>query len=96
MMSYYKLDENKNPVPTDTAGLGEVYGGNRHIGHTVVGNAEVSTVFLGIDHGFGRGEPILFETMIFGGEHNGYQERYCTWKEAEEGHKRAVELVSKS
>jgi hypothetical protein len=30
---------------------------------------EVSTVFLGVDHNFfGVGGPILFETMIFGGD----------------------------
>lgn len=53
----------------------------------------VSTVFLGIDHGFGSGEPVLFETMIFGGEHDGYQQRYRTWEEAEKGHQRAIELI---
>src|SRR5882757_3426775 len=53
----------------------------------------VSTVFLGLDHSFGSsGPPILFETMIFGGEHDQYQERYSTWEEAEAGHKRAVEM----
>jgi len=54
---------------------------------------DVSTVFLGLDHNYGSGPPILFETMIFGGKHSDYQERYCTWEEAEEGHKRAVALV---
>ena len=53
----------------------------------------VSTVFLGIDYGFGAGEPVLFETMIFGGKHDGFQNRYLTWKEAEKGHKKAMELV---
>lgn len=56
----------------------------------------VSTVFLGIDHNFTRnGPPILFETMIFGGKLNQYQERYCTWKEAEKGHEVAVKLAKK-
>lgn len=27
----------------------------------------VSTVFLAIDHAFGDGPPVLYETMIFGG-----------------------------
>ncbi len=36
------------------------------------------------------GPPVLFETMIFGGPEHGYQERYTSWTEAEEGHKRAV------
>jgi hypothetical protein len=54
----------------------------------------VSTVFLGLDHNWGDGPPILFETMIFGGERDEYQERYSTWGEAEEGHQRAIELVN--
>jgi hypothetical protein len=67
---------------------------NRRIALTEFENGDrVSTVFLGINHNYSnKGAPILFETMIFGGEHDGYQERYCTWEEAEEGHKRAVEL----
>lgn len=28
--------------------------------------AEVSTVWLGLDHGYGGGPPIIFETMVFG------------------------------
>lgn len=48
----------------------------------------VSTVFLGLDHRmFGEGPPILFETLVFGGPNDGRMERYCTWEEAERGHK---------
>jgi hypothetical protein len=50
----------------------------------------VSTVFLGLDHQWGDGPPLVFETMIFGGEHDQYQERYSTWDEAEAGHKQGV------
>lgn len=57
------------------------------------GGVRVSTVFLGIDHNFMGGTPLLFETMIFGGENNEFQERYSTWEEAEEGHQQAIELV---
>lgn len=53
---------------------------------------KVSTVFLGLDHNL-YGPPHLFETMIFGGEHDGYQERYSTWAEAETGHARTVEIA---
>jgi hypothetical protein len=59
------------------------------------GGVEVSTVFLGIDHNWGGGEPLLFETMIFGGELDQEQWRYSTWEEAEKGHKRACMMVSK-
>ncbi|HVL13455.1 MAG TPA: hypothetical protein VM529_12890 [Gemmata sp.] len=53
----------------------------------------VSTVFLALNHSFGSGPPALFETMIFGGSHDYYQERYATAEEAREGHRRAVELA---
>ena len=53
----------------------------------------VSTVFLGLDHSFGRGEPLLFETMIFGGEHDQYQDRCSTWEQAEAMHRKACELA---
>lgn len=55
-------------------------------------SVEVSTVWLGMDHGFGC-EPLIFETMIFGGPHDVYQERYATLEEAKAGHKRACKLV---
>lgn len=54
----------------------------------------VSTVFLGIDHNFSnRGEPLVFETMIFGGEHDGWCARASTKDEAERYHKHAIGLV---
>lgn len=68
---------------------------NRTVAKTEINDILISTIFLGLDHGFGKGDPILFETMIFGGKHDQYQERYETWEEAEKGHKRAVELVKK-
>lgn len=65
----------------------------RRVGYTETYNAAVSTVFLGLDHSFGGGEPVLYETMIFGGEFNGYQERYHTFEEAREGHDKAVKMI---
>ncbi len=59
-----------------------------------IGDVKVSTVFLGLDHGFGDGPPVLWETMIFGGPHDQYQERYSTKEEAERGHQAALALVS--
>lgn len=56
----------------------------------------VSTVFLGLDHQWGDGPPLLFETMIFGGKHDGYCERYATWDEAEAGHKVALALAKET
>jgi hypothetical protein len=56
----------------------------------------VSTVFLGLDHSFGGGPPLLWETMIFGGKHNDYQTRYTTYDEARLGHDLAVRLVEET
>ena len=67
---------------------------NRIVEQSQFGDVKVSTVFLGLDHSFGGGKPLLFETMIFGGENDQYQERYSTWDEAVEGHKKACDLVS--
>ena len=50
----------------------------------------ISTVFLGLNHCFREGTPLLFETMVFGGKLDEEMERYSTWEEAEEGHKRWV------
>lgn len=56
----------------------------------VSAEVEVSTVFLGLDHQWGSGPPLLFETMIFGGPHDEMQWRYTTWAEAQAGHNAAV------
>jgi len=67
---------------------------NRRIDYDAIGDAHVSTVFLGIDHGFGSDRPVLFETMVFGGEHDEYQKRYCTIEEALQRHREVVNLVT--
>lgn len=57
-------------------------------------DVRVSTVFLGIDHNWNlEGPPILFETMIFGGKHDQFQDRYATKDEAIAGHAKALELA---
>lgn len=53
----------------------------------------VSTVFLGINERIGPGAPVLFETLVFGGECDGEMWRYGTWAQAEKGHAQAVVLV---
>lgn len=71
---------------------------DRHVANEYLVDAEgrtvhVSTVFLGMDHAWGVGPPVLFETMIFGGEENDYQERYHTWDEAVDRHQVLVDLI---
>jgi hypothetical protein len=55
----------------------------------------VSTVFLGLDHGWGDGPPVLWETMIFGGTGlSEWQERATSREEALANHRLAIaELV---
>ena len=63
---------------------------------TEIGDYIVSTVDLGIDHSFGFGEPLYYETMIFEKNYRNsldYQERYSTEKEARKGHKKAIKYV---
>ncbi len=100
---WYILDKDKNPVPakdmfqahrllTDTdsrrVALDEIIVEDYAITITV------STVFLVLDHNHSpKGKPVLFESMIFNGELNQSLDRYYTWKQAEEGHKKMVELV---
>ena len=54
-------------------------------------DVRVSTVWLGIDHNFfGEGPPLIFETMIFGGNHDEYQWRWATEDEARFAHEKIV------
>lgn len=66
---------------------------NRHVADETIDGVRISTVFLGLDHSFYNGPPLLFETMIFGGAHNDYQDRCSTWEEAEAMHARASDKV---
>lgn len=86
--------KNKKIVPVDlTTWVKWKETADRHIGNNYIGKIHVSTVFLGIDHNFGVGKPSFFETMIFGGEYDEYQERYSTYEEAEKGHNKALKMV---
>jgi hypothetical protein len=84
--------EGRTPVrERDVIKWAEWYERSRRDGSRIVGNfkhngIKVSTVFLGIDHSFGDGPPLLFETMIFGGEDDQTCWRFSTWEEAEAHH----------
>jgi hypothetical protein len=66
---------------------------DRHVAKTQVGGCWISTVFLGLDHSCGHGEPQLFETMIFRGGKGDETFRCASWQEAEKQHAEAVEQV---
>lgn len=92
---WYKLD-GLRPVPDETNGLWIQRNKDvRRVALTkITEDVEVSTVFLGLDHNFGDGgEPVLFETLVFGGTMDGYMDRYTNWIEAEQGHQAIVDKV---
>ena len=93
--TYYKLEGHK-PIPCnfdDPDYMGIWKDEIRRVGLDEWMGIKISTVFLVINHNWGDGPPVLFETMIFGGPLDETIERYCTWEEAEEGHKRLVQKV---
>jgi hypothetical protein len=72
----------------------------KRIGEDYVGDYCVSTVHLGLNHQFGEGPPLIFETMVFGADGNEitsfmdlYCDRYSTEAEARAGHERVVAAV---
>jgi hypothetical protein len=95
MSEHWVLNENDEPVPADLMVWARFMESDRRVlKQDDIGEVKVSTVFLGLDHRFGRaGPPILYETMIFGGEDDQFQERYCTRDAALEGHASALAMV---
>lgn len=99
MITYWKMY--KDGSVGQAAGLMEwmrTFGEGRAIRQTRYDDGVlVSTIFLGLDSSFSFGpyeaEPVLYETMIFGGDHDGFQERHCTRREAEAGHEFACLLA---
>jgi hypothetical protein len=95
----YILDANGEPVLCKN--IREWGDGMQQVGRTLacetVAGFDVSTVFLGIDHSFHGGPPVLWETMIFDKERNtafdGYQKRYTSRAAALAGHAEAVRMV---
>lgn len=43
----------------------------------------VSTVFLGLDHSFGAGEPILWETLVFKGDEHPEYDQSTRWRDVD-------------
>jgi hypothetical protein len=62
---------------------------------TTGGQVKVLTVFIGVDHQFVEGPPILFETVVAGGQRDKTVERYSTIEEARRGHAAIVESITR-
>lgn len=90
MNIYYDMDGN----PIDMEQWVYQFEKNKRIDEThLPGGVWVSTVWLGLNHQYGNGPPLIFETMIFGGPLDQYQRRYSTKEEAVLGHAEAVKLA---
>lgn len=96
MTDKYILDDGGNPVEEpDLHKWGKWMQDNlrRVAFDDLPGGKVISTVFLGLDHQFGEGPPMLFETMVFAGADNyvdEHYERYSTKDEALAGHARII------
>ena len=68
---------------------------DRRVMKETIGDIELSTVFLGLNHNYsGEGKPLWFETLIFGGEFDGEMWRYSTYNEAVDGHREIAERLT--
>lgn len=90
--------DGRTPIPCSTrawAGAPEGRGLSAMVARTEAPGALISTVFLGSDHAWGSdSQPLIFETLVFGGVLDGEMHRYSTWEEAEAGHRRMVDMVT--
>jgi hypothetical protein len=109
MSLYYKLDDANRVVPLaefedywawlDRERAARKQGppiATLQVAYDVIGDRPdcISTVFLGRDHSFGDGPPMVFETMLFtDDDRNDFTWRYSTWDEAVAGHRAVVEAV---
>ena len=94
VMKFYILDGNTPVECKDFMVFGQWFEtADRTVAKTEIGDIRVSTVFLGIDHSFCGGVPILFETMVFGLEDDEMCDRYSFWAEAVIGHKKTCSKV---
>jgi len=96
---WYTLDENNKPVVSTDLESCKWMEKNRMkkaLKQETIDDVYVSTVFLGLDHSWPKDNvtPLLWETMIFGGKHDQYQDRYTSVEEALEGHQKAVNLIN--
>jgi hypothetical protein len=81
-------------------GVDEEY---KRVAEEQVGPYWISTVWLGLDHNYGGGPPLIFETMVFTSseindpEHKGLHDldcwRWSTEAEARRGHEEIVVLA---
>lgn len=87
-MAFPHLYYDRKGKPIDQRKWAELF---ESVEYRIIGSLEendihISTVWLGLDHNWGRGAPLIFETMIFGGPYDQRQWRWHTENEAEQAH----------
>jgi len=90
---YYRLDARHHVLPATTKDFVALMEGDpeaRRVAEDTVDGKWVSTVFLGLDHQYGDGPPLVFETMVFHDGDGREEWRYSTWDEAVTGHQAIV------
>jgi hypothetical protein len=67
----------------------------KQVAKTLFDKTTVSTAFIGFNHAspWNECEPIVFETMVFGGDFDRHCLRYSSWEEAEKGHADIVDFL---
>ena len=102
MSADYWVERDGNPVRVDFDEYvsSRPSAGGRRVAEDWAEGYWISTVFLGVDHQFGPGPPLLYETMVFPVTEDGhtsyieaYCDRYSTREQAAKGHKRIVEKL---
>ena len=90
-LMYYTRDGRPTDDYDDCHPTGD-FDRDMRVAKTQAGGYTISTVFLGFDHQFGDGPPLIFETMVFGdGPLDNECDRYPTEADAVEGHAKMVE-----
>jgi hypothetical protein len=97
-LGIYVLDKNGQPVPErDVLKWGRwMETKERILWHDRVEGVLVSTIFLGVNHGWGKEGLILWETMIFpveGKWAEDYQRRYASRQAALKGHLKVLRIL---
>lgn len=91
---YYFLNEDHTYIPCSLMKWANQFNEmDNHVADETINDKRISTIWMGSDHNYFLGQPLLFETMVFGHGNDIYCERYTTWEQAVEGHKKAVQWV---
>lgn len=96
MSDYYARDGR----PLDMTSFAKLHSDRayKRVAETTVGPYWVSTVWLGLNHNWGEGPPLIFETMVFLADTQELSsefdmDRYATEDEAKQGHEDMCLLI---